>query len=78
VLPLFMFSGTFFPLENLPAGVRPVAWCTPLWHAVELARGATTGSIGPGAAALHLAYLVALIGLATAWGVRTFTSRLAP
>jgi lipooligosaccharide transport system permease protein len=78
ILPLFMFSGTFFPVENLPAGVRPVAWCTPLWHAVELARGATTGSIGLGAATLHLAYLGVLTGLGLAWGVRTFTRRLTP
>jgi lipooligosaccharide transport system permease protein len=78
VLPLFMFSGTFFPLENLPAGVRPLAWATPLWHAVELARGATTGSIGLGPAGLHLAYLATVIGLGVAGGVRTFTARLAP
>jgi lipooligosaccharide transport system permease protein len=78
VLPLFMFSGTFFPLENLPAGIRPVAWVTPLWHSVELARGATTGSIGPGAALLHLAYLAALIALAATWGVRSFTRTLTP
>jgi lipooligosaccharide transport system permease protein len=78
VLPLFMFSGTFFPLENLPAEVRPVAWATPLWHAVELARGATTGTTTLGAVALHLAYLAAVTGLGAAWGVRTFTRRLAP
>jgi lipooligosaccharide transport system permease protein len=78
ILPLSLFSGTFFPLENLPAGIRPVAWCTPLWHAAELARGATTGSIGLGAALLHLLVLAAFIGLGAALGVRTFTRRLAP
>jgi lipooligosaccharide transport system permease protein len=78
ILPLSLFSGTFFPLENLPAAIRPVAWCTPLWHAAELARGATTGSIGLGAAALHLLVLAAFIGVGAAFGVRTFTRRLAP
>lgn len=78
VLPLFLFSGTFFPLENLPAGIRPVAWFTPLWHGVELARGATTGSIGLGAAALHVAFLAGCVTLGGIWGARSFTRRLAP
>jgi lipooligosaccharide transport system permease protein len=78
VLPLFLFSGTFFPLDQLPAGLRPVAWASPLWHGVELCRGATTGSIGGWAALLHLAVLAAYVGAGTAWGVRTFARRLTP
>jgi lipooligosaccharide transport system permease protein len=78
ILPLSLFSGTFFPLDNLPAAVRPVAWCTPLWHAAELARGATTGSIELGAAVVHLAVIGGFIAVGAAVGVRTFTRRLAP
>jgi lipooligosaccharide transport system permease protein len=78
ILPLSLFSGTFFPLDNLPAGIRPVAWFTPLWHAAELARGATTGSIGLGSALLHLVVLGGFIAAGTAVGVRTFTRRLTP
>jgi lipooligosaccharide transport system permease protein len=77
VIPLFLFSGTFFPLEQLPAGLRPVAWVTPLWHGVELCRSATTGTVDPAPALLHLAMLVACIAAGAAWGVRTFTRRLA-
>jgi len=78
VVPMFVFSGTFFPVEQLPAGVRPVAMATPLWHAVELCRGATTGSIGFGPAVVHVGYLVACVAIGWLFGVRGFTKRLTP
>ncbi len=78
VLPLSLFSGTFFPLEQLPVGLRPIAWCTPLWHCAELARGATMGSIGLLTALGHLAVVVAYIVVGSWFGVRTFTRRLTP
>ncbi|MFP3900335.1 MAG: ABC transporter permease [Acidimicrobiia bacterium] len=78
VVPMFLLSGTFFPLDQLPVGLRPLAWVTPLWHGVELCRGATTGSLEPASAALHVGVLVACIAAGWWWGVRTFTRRLAP
>ena len=65
VNPLFLFSGTFFPL---PGPVQAVAWATPLFHGVELARGLVLNRLDLAAAPLHLAYLVAFaaIGLALA------------
>ena len=36
--PLFLFSGTFFPIDQLPDGVQSLAWLSPLWHGVELCR----------------------------------------
>jgi lipooligosaccharide transport system permease protein len=76
VMPLFLFSGTFFPLDQLPGALRPLAWVTPLWHGVELARGATTGSLGAGWIVLHLAVLAAFVAAGLAWGFRTSTRRL--
>ena len=38
VTPMFLFSGIFFPIEQLPAALQPVAWFTPLHHGVELMR----------------------------------------
>ena len=38
VIPLFLFSGTFFPVSQLPAWIRPIAYLTPLWHGVALCR----------------------------------------
>ena len=77
LMPIFLFSGTFFPVSVLPAGLRPVAWLSPLWHGVELARDATTAD--PRAVdVVHLAVLVVVIVLGTVWSRRGFQSRLSP
>ena len=79
-LPMFLFSATFFPLSQLPVLLRPLAWVSPLWHGVELCRDATTGTLAPGGWPLvlaHVAVLCAYLALGFAWGLRTFTRRLA-
>jgi lipooligosaccharide transport system permease protein len=76
VLPLFLFSGTFFPLSQLPSGLRPLAAMSPLWHGVELARGATTGTLHLGADIVHVVVLLACVGAGFVWGRRTFARRL--
>ncbi|MER3386379.1 MAG: ABC transporter permease [Microcella pacifica] len=43
IMPLFLFSGTFFPLEQLPVYLQPIGWISPLWHGAELGRVATYG-----------------------------------
>ena len=48
VTPLFLFSGTFFPIESLPSFLQPVAWLSPLWHGVDLCRALMLGTIGDG------------------------------
>ena len=40
---MFLFSGTFFPISQLPDWLQPVAWVTPLWHGVELCRDLALG-----------------------------------
>jgi lipooligosaccharide transport system permease protein len=60
ILPLFLFSGTFFPVDQLPDWVEPVAWATPLWHGVSLCRDLATGSVGAFSTAGHVAYLLVL------------------
>ena len=78
VLPMFLFSGTFFPIDQLPDGLQPLARITPLWHTVELCRGATTGSLSLAAAAAHTSFLLALVCAGCWWGVVTFRRKLAP
>ncbi|HET8621653.1 MAG TPA: ABC transporter permease [Acidimicrobiales bacterium] len=78
VVPMFLFSGTFFPVSQLPDGLEPVARLTPLWHAVELCRGATTGTLGLVEAVVHVAVLAAFVAAGAWFGVRTFRERLAP
>ena len=58
--PLFLFSGTFFPVSQLPDAVEWIAAATPLYHGVALVRGAVLDSM-PSTWPLHLAYLVIFI-----------------
>ena len=78
ITPLFLFSGTFFPLSNLPDAIRPIAWLSPLWHGVELSRALALGTIGrdPLVAVAHVAILVAIIAFGSIWAFRTVEARL--
>lgn len=77
IMPLFLFSGTFFPVEQLPGAVQPLVWLSPLWHAVEAARDATAGGVDLLTLG-HVAVLGALLGVAVPYGIRGFTRRLTP
>ncbi len=65
ILPLFLFSATFYPITTYPEPIRILVQLTPLYHGVDLIRGLTTGALGPGLL-VHVAYLAAmgLLGLA--------------
>lgn len=81
VMPLFLFSGTFFPVSQLPGWLETAAWLSPLWHGVELCRAATTGtwsSLGLGRAVVHVVVLLAVAAAGWWWGSRTMTRKLAP
>lgn len=75
--PLFLFSGTFFPLTQLPDSVEWVAWLTPLFHGVELIRGAILDTLDPATAPVHLAYLVAMFAIGAFLAERNLTKRMA-
>ena len=80
ITPLFLFSGTFYPVESLPPIVQPLAWLTPLYHGIVLARGLSLGTIGVSPtiplALVHLAILLGFIGVGTYFAVRLITARL--
>jgi lipooligosaccharide transport system permease protein len=76
MIPLFLFSGTFFPVTQLPALVRPLAYLTPLWHGVALCRSLSLGTAQLGASAVHVGYLVAVTAIGAYAGQRTYTRRL--
>jgi lipooligosaccharide transport system permease protein len=78
LIPLFLFSGTFFPVEELPNSLQPLVWLSPLWHGIELTRGATTGDLAFGTAVVNVAVLAALIAVGARFGNHTFTRRLTP
>jgi lipooligosaccharide transport system permease protein len=68
IVPLFLFSGTFFPIEKLPLFLQPLAWVTPLYHGVAAARSLSLGQLDPVGLTVHVSVLVAvtLAGLAAA------------
>jgi lipooligosaccharide transport system permease protein len=76
ITPLFLFGGAFFPVTRLPLPLQVVAELTPLYHGVELSRGATLGTLSAGPAALHLAVLLAYIGVGTLLAGRNLRRRL--
>ena len=77
ITPLFLFSGTFFPIEQLPDLIRPVAWLTPLFHGVALTRALALGqSVDPVVLAIHAGVLVALLAGGTSVALLTFRRRL--
>ncbi|GAA3897257.1 ABC transporter permease [Microbacterium invictum] len=77
-MPMFLFSGTFYPLDTLPAWLQWIGWISPLWHGAELGRVATYGApVAPGMIAVHIGYLVVLCVAGYVWGRRVFVERLA-
>lgn len=58
VTPMFLFSGTFYPVSTLPGWGEALAYVSPLWHGTELARGAALGNLSDMAILGHVAYLV--------------------
>lgn len=76
VVPLFLFSGTFFPITELPGWLQPVAYATPLYHGVALCRALVLGDPTLGSSLEHLAYLVALAGVGLLVATVTYKKRL--
>jgi lipooligosaccharide transport system permease protein len=77
VTPMFLFSGTFFPIERLPEILQVVAWLTPLFHGVALARGFAIGhEVDLLLLGVHALVLVGLVTVGTLIAVRTFRRRL--
>jgi lipooligosaccharide transport system permease protein len=78
ISPLFLFSGVFFPLTRLPEPLRVAAWCTPLFHGVELTRGLTLGTLDSTASFVHVVYLVVMLAIGIVAAIWTFERRLRP
>jgi lipooligosaccharide transport system permease protein len=75
--PLFLFSGTFFPLSQLPDAVEWIAWLTPLFHGVELVRGLILGTLNWAVAPVHLAYLLVMTAIGVVLADRFLRRRMA-
>lgn len=78
IMPMFLFSGTFFPLSSMPIYLQPIGWISPLWHATELGReSAFDYGLSTLMVIVHLLFLLTLITVGLILTTRQFERRLA-
>ena len=78
IMPMFLFSGTFFPLSSMPIYLQPIGWVSPLWHATELGREAAFDyGISTTMILVHLIFLFTLLLIGLVLATRQFEKRLA-
>ena len=76
-MPLFMFSGTFYPLTNLPIFLQWIGWISPIWHGTEVSRLLMYGhGVETWLVVVHVLVLVAFAMVGYLFTIRNFTSRL--
>ncbi len=78
IIPMFLFSGAFYPITELPDWLQKLAWITPLWHGVELCRGLVLGGLDRVEGLAHLAVLLVFVVGGWAACQVTFRRRLQP
>jgi lipooligosaccharide transport system permease protein len=76
ITPLFLFSGTFFPISQLPGFIQPLAYVTPLWHGVSLCRGLALGTGFEVNPFISAGFLLALVVAGTVMATRVMRRRL--
>jgi len=76
IIPMFLFSGTFFPIEQLPDAFESVAWVVPLWHGVDLARDLALGTGSAWSSVAHVAYLALWVVVGYRLARRSFARAL--
>ena len=76
IIPMFLFGGAFYPIEQLPVWLQPVAWFTPLWHGIEWCRGLVLGGLTAWPAVGHLVVLLAFFAAGLLAARSTFDRRL--
>jgi lipooligosaccharide transport system permease protein len=76
IIPMFLFSGTFFPVDQLPSALQPVAYITPLWHGVDLCRQLSLGTASFLSSLGHVAYLSLWVVAAALIANMTYRKRL--
>lgn len=83
IVPLFLFSGTFFPISQLPGFLQPLAYATPLFHGVELVRKVALPGVEEGVVTatpiwVHLTYLIIMTVVGVVLATRLLDKRLKP
>lgn len=73
LLPMFLFSGSFYPITVFPEWIQAVIQALPLWHAIELVRGLMLGNITAGLLT-HVLYFMVMILIGTTLTTRRLTA----
>jgi lipooligosaccharide transport system permease protein len=76
IVPMFLFSGAFYPIDELPRALEIAAQFTPIWHGVELCRGAVHGTLDAATTAGHVLFLIGWIVVGWLASRRVFTRKL--
>jgi len=77
MIPMFLFSGTFYPLSQMPVFLQFFGWISPLWHATEIGRYLTYDYPLPGAKLfMHIGVLATMIVVGLFLSARVFDDRL--
>jgi len=76
MIPMFLFSGAFFPISNLNPVMEALARVTPLWHGVDLTRMLLLGNLDVPLAIVHVVYLSLFAGVGWWLAVRQLHKRL--
>jgi len=78
VTPLFLFSGVLFPITQLPTWIRPLAFATPVFHGVELARMISLGITPTAPPWISWLFLILVIVAGTLLAIRPLRRRITP
>jgi len=77
IMPLYMFSGTFYPTAQLPVWLRDIVVISPLWHGVQLCRSLALGTASADGVTVHLSVLIVLVAGGTIAARHAYIRRLA-
>lgn len=78
VTPMTLFAGAFFPVNQLPAWLRPLAYVTPMWHGVSLCRSLALGTAGLWSSVGHVAVLGGFVAVGALFADRRYRRVLVP
>jgi lipooligosaccharide transport system permease protein len=77
IMPLFLFSGTFYSLSTMPKFLQFIGWLSPLWHATEIGRWISYGHhISVFGIAIHFAYMTIMLTVGLIFAYHHFKRRL--
>lgn len=77
IVPLFLFGGAFYPVDQLPGWMQPIVKATPLWHGVQLCRDAVLQRLEAADTMVHVGVLCAYVVVGLAVCRTTYARRLA-